>query len=68
MWPFRRTPRLIELDDIPECDFGAPCPMLSACEGRMSLVYLMQDTDPDWDGETARAIDFDTADLLETMA
>ncbi|MEP3073653.1 hypothetical protein [Maricaulis sp.] len=63
MWPFRRTPRLIELDDIPECDFGAPYPMLAALEGGVSLVYLMPDTDPDWDGEEARLIGFDTADL-----
>lgn len=63
MWPFRRPPRLIELDDIPECDFGAPYPMLAALEGRVSLVYLMPDADPDWDGETARIVDFDTADL-----
>ena len=63
MWPFRRTPRLIELDDIPECDFGAPYPMLAALEGGVSLVYLMPDADPDRDGETARIIGFDTADL-----
>lgn len=63
MWPFRHNPELFDLTDVPECDFGAPCPMLAACEGGLSLVYLLSETDPDWDGETVRVIDPDTAGL-----
>lgn len=63
MWPFRRKPGLRELADIPECDFGAPCPMLAACEGRLSLVYLLTDPDEDRDEDTPRLVDHDTADL-----
>jgi len=65
MWSFRRKPGLRELADIPECDFGAPCPMLAACEGRLSLVYLLTDPDADQagDADTPRLVDHDTADL-----
>lgn len=63
MWPFRRKPGLRELADIPECDFGAPCPMLAACEGRLSLVYLLTDPDAEREEDAPRLVDHDTADL-----
>ena len=62
MWPVPRKAALRDLPDIPECDPGAPCPMLVAGEGFVSLLYLLPDPDPDWDGTTAQTIGFETPD------
>jgi len=64
-WPY--TPderdRVVALDDIPECDPGAPLPVVLANDFALLLIYLLPSGPADWDGTTVRVIGSDSDDL-----
>lgn len=41
---------VIELEDVPEPDIGAPLPHLVGAEDRLVFAYHVTEPDPDWDG------------------
>lgn len=47
---------VIELDDVPEPDIGAPLPHLVCAENRLVLAYHATEPDPDWDGTYVKIV------------
>jgi hypothetical protein len=41
---------VVELEDAPSPDIGAPLPMLLCDEGHLLLAYIVSEPDPAWDG------------------
>ena len=64
-WPY--TPdardRVVWLADAPHSDEGAALPVVLASEFRLFLVYLTQDTPPDWDGQSVTIVRADSEDM-----
>jgi hypothetical protein len=48
------------LHGVPPCEFGAPLPAVMADDWRVTLFYVVQDIDEDWDGTTVSIIGPDT--------
>jgi hypothetical protein len=42
--------QVVLLTDVPRPDRGAPMPAFLASERRLGLVYIVAESDPDWDG------------------
>lgn len=47
---------VVQLHDVPRPDIGAPLPTVVAAEHQLTLVYLVSEQDPDWDGEYVRVV------------
>lgn len=64
-WPY--TPderdRVVPLDDAPQSSVGAPLPVVLSSEHRLQLVYLLEETPPDWDGTWVRIVNPDSDDM-----
>ncbi len=41
----------LKIDWVPKWDIGAPCPHVISAEGRVFLLYWMNEDDPQWDGK-----------------
>ncbi len=52
--------RLVELDDVPQSDVGAPNPGVVSDEHFLSLVYIVSEPDPDWDGSDVNIVSSDS--------
>lgn len=48
------------LDNVPLSSTGAPTPLVAASEHRLSLVYICEDTDAEWDGISVREVSSET--------
>ena len=55
---------MVSLSDVPQCNSGAPLPVVVADEGNLVLAYVVNEPDPNWDGTYATAIDPSTPGLL----
>lgn len=53
--PSTATERLVPID-LPQSSVGAPLPHVFADEHRLLIGYIVQVSDPDWDGKTVRAV------------
>ncbi len=53
-----------ELKDLPQSSVGAPIPIIVEDEHRTIVAYYVQQSDPDWDGTTVRAVGPDSDDEL----
>lgn len=42
--------RVVELQDVPQCETGAPLPLVLADDNHLLLGYLISKPDPNWDG------------------
>ncbi|MCA1811402.1 MAG: hypothetical protein LC623_05265 [Halobacteriales archaeon] len=51
---------MVRLDGFPECEGGAPLPVVLSSEHRLILAYYCQNTPPGWDGTTVRVQGYDT--------
>jgi hypothetical protein len=64
-WPY--TPgardRVVPLDGVPQCDAGAPLPVVLASDYRLLLIYLVQETPPDWDGTWVTVVSAGSEDM-----
>lgn len=49
--------RVVELDDVPQSDVGAPCPLVLASEGKVIVVYYVSNPPEGWDGTTVTIVD-----------
>jgi hypothetical protein len=58
---------VIEHRDIPQSSTGAPLPAVVATEHRLLLAYLLQVTDPEWDGHTVRSVEPTSRDQLVAL-
>jgi hypothetical protein len=45
-----------ELVGVPQSSVGAPIPLVISDERRVVLAYYVQETEPGWDGSTARMV------------
>jgi hypothetical protein len=52
--------RVVELTKAPQCEMGAPCPMLLVSGHSLYLAYYLPNTPADWDGKTPRAMSENT--------
>lgn len=52
--------RVAELGDVPRSDVGAPCPIVLASEGTLTVVYFVSDPPEGWDGQTVTVLGPDT--------
>jgi hypothetical protein len=48
--------RVTELVGVPQSSVGAPIPLVISDEHRVVLGYYVQETEPGWDGTTARIV------------
>jgi hypothetical protein len=48
--------RVVQLENVPQSDVGAPMPFVAADEHQAVLAYYMQDKSPWWDSKTARVV------------
>jgi hypothetical protein len=58
---------VIALQDVPQSSIGAPLPAVVAAEGRLLLAYLLETTDPAWDGRTVHVVHPTSADELVAL-
>ncbi len=58
---------VVELRDIPQSSIGAPLPAVVATEDRVLLAYLLEATDPEWDGRTVRVVHPTSPDQLVAL-
>ncbi|HKA18737.1 MAG TPA: hypothetical protein VKN18_10625 [Blastocatellia bacterium] len=56
MYSVDENDKVIELSPIPQCSVGAPLPVVLSDEHRLLLAYLIEPTDPGWDGTTVRIV------------
>lgn len=47
---------VVELQDIPQSDVGAPLPAVVAAEHELDLIYLASEPDPNWDGTYVQVV------------
>lgn len=52
--------KVVELNDLPQMDPGAPLPAVIATEYGLDLIYLTAEPDPNWDGSTSTMMTSDT--------
>jgi hypothetical protein len=45
-----------ELVGVPRSSVGAPIPLVIADEHRVALAYYLQESSPDWDGQSVRVV------------
>src|SRR6185503_4547771 len=57
MYSVDKRDKVVELDGMPQSSVGAPLPVVLSDEFRALLVYIVQDTAPDWDGTSVRIVD-----------
>jgi hypothetical protein len=57
MYEVDRHDKVVALEGVPQSSIGAPLPVVVADELRLFLIYLVQITELDWDGTTARVVD-----------
>jgi hypothetical protein len=50
------------LPDVPQSNVGAPLPHVLASEHNVTVVFLLQEVDPDWDGISVRVLTEDSFD------
>jgi hypothetical protein len=50
------------LEGVPPCEFGAPLPAVMADDWRVTLFYVVEEIDEDWDGMTVSVIGSNTPD------
>lgn len=50
------------LQGVPPCEFGAPLPAVMADDWRVTLFYVVEEIDADWDGQTVSVIGPNTPD------
>ncbi len=58
-----RDDRVRELTTVPQSDTGAPLPAVVADESNLSLIYVISEPDPDWDGTYVNVLGADTEGL-----
>jgi len=59
--------RVIQLDDVPQCSTGAPCPVVLAAESRVAVAYFLQNVPAGWDGSYARMVGPNSPDQLSAV-
>src|SRR6476661_4888337 len=64
MYSVDKADRVEELRDVPQSSVGAPLPAIVADEHRVFLAYLVQATDPEWDGRTSRMVGPSSSDEI----
>jgi len=55
---------VVELTDVPQSDVGAPCPAIVAAEHHLDLLYLVSESDPNWDGTYVTVVGPDSGGVL----
>lgn len=60
MYQVDEKDKVVELKNVPQSSVGAPLPIVLSDEHKTLLAYLLQDTPEDWDGTTARIVDYET--------
>jgi hypothetical protein len=48
--------RVVELTAVPQSSVGAPLPLVLSDDSTTVLAYLLEDSDPEWDGKTIRPV------------
>ena len=48
--------RVFELNDIPQCSFGAPLPIVVADERQVAVAFYREAAPDGWDGRMARTL------------
>lgn len=64
-WPY--TPdarnRVVPLADAPQSAVGAPLPVVLASDYQLLLIYLLQETPPEWDGTWVTVVSGESEDM-----
>lgn len=60
--------KLAPLEGVPQCAPGAPLPHVLAAEGRLDLLYLIENTPTDWDATTIRVVDDESVEPVALVA
>lgn len=55
---------VVEIDNLPQSSVGAPIPTVVASESSVLLIYYLQETPDDWDGQTVKMISSDSFEPL----
>ena len=63
MYTIDNSDKVIELTEVPQCSFGAPCPVILSGEHFLHLAYYLQEQE-EWDGKTVRFADGQRSDEL----
>ena len=56
MYEIDHRDQVSELSNVPQSSIGAPLPLVLADEHRIVLAYLLEVSDPAWDGSTTRLV------------
>lgn len=56
MYPVDELDAVIELQDVPQSDIGAPLPIIVSDEHTIVLVYIVSEPDPNWDGTYVKIV------------
>jgi hypothetical protein len=48
--------RVTELTGVPQSSMGAPIPLVMSDDHRLVLAYYVEESEPGWDGSTARVV------------
>lgn len=48
-----------ELSNVPQSSIGAPLPPVVATEHSLRIAYVVETTDPNWDGTTVQIVHHD---------
>lgn len=51
---------VVQLNDVPQSSVGAPLPCIVATEHSLAVAFLLQETDPNWDGSYVRILSHDS--------
>src|SRR5690348_6960904 len=57
-------PALRIVEGLPRCDIGAPLPTVIAAEHAVTLLYVVGQPDPGWDGTYVNVVTPETLDLF----
>ena len=64
MYTVDERDRVEEIRDVPQSSIGAPLPVVVADEHHVFLAYLVEATDPSWDGRTVRSVGYLSAEEI----
>lgn len=56
--------KVVPLEGFPQSSIGAPCPAVIATEHSLTLIFFVEELDPDWDGTSVRVVGLDSSDEI----
>lgn len=67
MFSLGRSEKVVPLEGFPQSSIGAPCPAVIATEHSLTLIFFVEEQDPDWDGTSMRMVSVNSTDEVGTV-